>query len=93
MLQLVALVHELVGTGDHAQIVCVVELLGYVLNEGGCTAPNRKPAPRGLSLKPTAASSGSLQSKSEPAPFSGTSWTRVRSRMSFSVFIEGDSPP
>ena len=57
------------------------------------TAPNKKPAPLGLSLNPTAASSGSLHSRSEPAPFSGTSWTLVKSRISFKVFIDGDSPP
>ena len=69
VLQLVALVHQLMGTRDHLQVVAVVELLCHVLRRTSLTAPNRNPAPRGLSLNPTAASSGSLQSRSEPAPF------------------------
>lgn len=73
MLELVSLVHELVGPRHHLQVVCVVELFCYVLSGGISTAPKRKPAPRGLSLNPTAASSGSLHKRSDPAPLSGTS--------------------
>jgi hypothetical protein len=52
----------------------VVEFLCDILNNFiRYTAPKRKPAPLGLSLKPIAASSGSLHNKSDPAPLSGTS--------------------
>lgn len=71
----------------------MIEFLCYILNKSNSTAPNKKPAPRGLSLKPTAASSGSLHSKSDPAPFYGTYWTLVKSLISFKVFIDGESPP
>ena len=57
------------------------------------TCPNKKPAPLGLSLNPTATSSGSLHSKSDPAPFSGTSCTLGIFLISSRVLIDGDSPP
>jgi hypothetical protein len=69
VLQLVALVHQLMGSCYHLQSIRMVKLLSDILNYQRFTAPNKNPAPRGLSLNPTAASSGSLQSKSDPAPF------------------------
>lgn len=93
VLQLVALVHQLMGSRYHLQPVRVVELLSDILNYQRFTAPNKNPAPLGLSLNPTAASSGSLHSKSDPAPFSGTSCTLGRSLISCNVLMEGERPP
>ena len=88
----VPFVHELVGSGYHAQFVGVAELLCDILNIEGFTSPNRKPAPLGLYLYPWM-SSGSLQTKSQPAPFSGIYWTRGMALISSSVLAEGESPP
>lgn len=56
------------------------------------TIPNRKPAPLGLYLYPWT-SSGSLHTKSHPAPFYGIYWTRGKALISSKVFAEGDRPP
>ena len=69
VLQLVALVHQLMGPRYHPQVVRVIELLCDILSSPLLTAPKRKPAPRGLEPKPVTVSSGSLHNKSEPAPF------------------------
>ena len=89
----ITLVHKLVRPRNHLQLVSVVELLCDVLNiKALFTIPNRNPAPRGLSLYPWT-SSGSLQTKSQPAPFSGISCTLGMARISSRVLAEGDSPP
>jgi hypothetical protein len=69
MLKLIALIHKLMSSGHHFQSIRMIKFLCDILNKKKVTAPKRKPAPRGLSLNPTAASSGSLHNKSEPAPF------------------------
>jgi hypothetical protein len=76
----VPLIHELMRSGNHPNFVDMVEFLSDVLNIDIITDPNRNPAPLGLSLYPTM-SSGSLQTKSQPAPFSGISWTLGSARI------------
>lgn len=67
VLELIAFVHHLMCTCHHTQTVWMHELLCYVLCIAHLTAPKTKPAPRGLLFHPFV-SSGSLQSRSEPAP-------------------------
>jgi hypothetical protein len=66
----VTFIHELMSSCNHSYFIYMIKSISDVLNIGIITDPNRNPAPRGLSLYPRI-SSGSLQTKSHPAPFYG----------------------
>lgn len=77
----------------HPQFICMIEFLCYILLSNKLfTIPNKNPAPLGLYLYPCI-SSGSLHTKSHPAPFSGIYCTLCIERISSNVLAEGDSPP
>jgi hypothetical protein len=81
MLVDVSFVHQLMCSSNYPNFINMIKSLSDILNIDIVTEPNKNPAPLGLSLYPVI-SSGSLQTRSHPAPFSGIYWTLGNARIS-----------
>jgi len=100
---LVALIDQLMSTGDKLQAIDVIELgCGQSIDQNGkhgqnrtseeTLSPNSHPAPRGDTAQ-VSTSSGSLQTRSQNAPSCGISCARATTRIWSNVRISGLRPP